>query len=354
MFLGPIIPLMDQPDLENAPPIPPPTPVKAARKHYVLPYSLLIVFLITFFAGPLFIVALYAAGPFEEPVTVTIPKGASVQEITQILDEQNVLVNPLLFRVAARMMAKNVLRAGEYTFEPGMNVLDVTAKLRDGKTIVRQVTVPEGRTSYDIVNILAANPYLTGEIEAIPPEGSLLPETYHFTHGDDRAQLVARMQKDAQTLLEKLWAARAPDLPLKTPQEALILASIIEKETGKHEEERARVAGVFVNRLRLGMPLQSDPTVIYALTDGMQSLGRSLTRADLLTDSPMNTYMAQGLPPRPICNPGRAALDAALHPENNEYLYFVADGSGGHAFSKTLSEHNSNVNQWIRLKKNVE
>ncbi|MCL2468808.1 MAG: endolytic transglycosylase MltG [Alphaproteobacteria bacterium] len=340
---------MNQTDLEIEPPVPPPQPAKAVRKYYALPYSLLFVFLITFFAGPLFILALHVSGPYEKVATVMIPKGSSVQEIAQILDDNNILVNPLLFRVTARLMADDRLRAGEYRFEPGMNVLDVTAKLRDGKTIVRQITVPEGRTSYEIVNLLISNPYLSGTIEQIPPEGSLLPETYHFTHGDDRTGLTAWMQRDAQALLAKLWAERQDNLPLKTPQEAVILASIIEKETGPQAHERARVAGVFVNRLRLRMPLQSDPTVIYALTDGLQSLGRSLTRADLLTSSPMNTYVTPGLPPKPICNPGRAALEAALHPEKNEYLYFVADGTGGHAFAKTLSEHNNNVSQWLRL-----
>ena len=183
----------------------------------------------------------------------------------------------------------------------------------------------------------------------MPPEGSLLPETYLFTRGDTRAEIIARMQA-AMTAVDRLWAERAAGLPLDTPEEAVILASIIEKETGVNSE-RAVVAGVFVNRLRRGMRLQTDPTVIYALTNGERPLGRELWRRDLEVDSPYNTYKVVGLPPGPIANPGLSALEAAMNPAETEYFYFVADGSGGHAFAKTLRDHNRNVAEWRRFQR---
>ncbi|HAX91061.1 MAG TPA: endolytic transglycosylase MltG [Rhodospirillaceae bacterium] len=305
--------------------------------------------MLTFFSGPLFIISLFARGPLTETKTIVIPRGSSVSEITTLLDQNNILIHPILFRITARFLAKDQLKAGEYQFTPGLNVMEVAALLRDGKVVLRQVTAAEGLTSHEIATILQNTPALTGEVKTVPPEGSLLPETYRFTHGDSRESLIDRMQKDAAAMLAELWEGREGNLPLKSPREALILASIVEKETGKLAAERPLVASVFINRMRVRMPLQSDPTVIYALTGGTGSLGRSLTRADLSTDSPYNTYMNAGLPPTPICNPGRAAMMAVLHPEKSDYLYFVANGTGGHAFAKTLTEHNQNVAKWISL-----
>ncbi|MDD2324767.1 MAG: endolytic transglycosylase MltG [Alphaproteobacteria bacterium] len=330
----------------------PPAPSAAVRpklRHLILPYIALFLFIVSFCSGCLFMLSLHVSGPMTEDQTVVIPRGSSVQEIAQILDTQNVLVNKMLFRLSAYMMAHNQLRAGEYLIPKGSNVLDVTKLLQSGKTVIRQLTIPEGLTSYEIVTLLNNTAALSGAVEAIPPEGSLRPETYNYALNDSRADMIKRMQQEAQTLLQSAWEGRDKDLPFASPQEALILASVVEKETGKLAEERPRVASVFINRLSLRMPLQSDPTVLYDLTDGTGSLGRKLTRADLLLPSPHNTYTNAGLPPSPICNPGKAAIEAVLHPEKTSFLYFVANGTGGHAFAKNLDEHNRNVANWFKM-----
>ncbi|MDX9688838.1 MAG: endolytic transglycosylase MltG [Alphaproteobacteria bacterium] len=321
------------------------------KKRHILPYFCLATVLLTFVAGCLFFVALFTPGPAQETKIVIIPRGSNIQQITERLDSNDLLVNKWLFRLSARLMAKDQIKAGEYEFPVGMNVLDLTKKLRDGKCVTRQVTVPEGTTSHEVVSLLQSIPVLTGEITQTPAEGAVQPETYHYSYGDERSAVLARMTKNLTSQLQEMWDKRDPSLLLKTPQEALILASIVEKETGFKAEERARVASVFLNRLKIGMPLQSDPTVIYALTNGQQSLGRSLLRRDLMIESPINTYQNAGLPPQPICNPGKAAIEAVLHPEKTDFLYFVADGTGGHAFAKSLSDHNDNVARWIRARK---
>ena len=218
-------------------------------------------------------------------------------------------------------------------------------KLVAGKTVVHRLTVTEGMTSAEVVAALNAAPDLAGEILKVPEEGSLLPETYHYALGDNRAVLIERMQRAMARLVDELWEARDPALALDDAQQAVVLASVVEKETALADEMPV-VAGVFHNRLRQGMRLQADPTVIYALTGGKKPLGRALRRADLWVESPYNTYRNKGLPPGPIANPGRAALAAVLHPAETDALYFVADGSGGHAFAKTLDEHNRNVARW--------
>jgi len=216
--------------------------------------------------------------------------------------------------------------------------------------VVRRFTVPEGLTSAQITGLLRDEPAFTGEIKSEPAEGSLLPETYHYSWGDNRADLLKRMQTAMQSALKAAWDKRALTLPLQTPQQALVLASIIEKETSV-PQERGRIAGVFVNRLLSNMRLQSDPTVIYALTQGAGTLGRPLTRADWKFESPYNTYVIDGLPTAPIGNPGKASIEAAVNPERHDFIYFVADGSGGHAFAKTLAEHNRNVARWREVQK---
>jgi UPF0755 protein len=221
--------------------------------------------------------------------------------------------------------------------------------LARGETVARRLTVAEGLTVAEVFRLLAETEALSGELPEPPPEGSLLPETYFYALGDERAELVRRMQRGMRQLLDELWPARVRALPLADRQQALVLASIVDKETGV-AGERGAVAAVFHNRLRRGMRLQSDPTVIYGLTEGNGPLDRELTRADWLHESPYNTYRIDGLPPGPIGNPGRAALEAALNPDEVDYLYFVADGSGGHAFGRTLDEHNRNVAKWRRLK----
>ncbi|MCB9957787.1 MAG: endolytic transglycosylase MltG [Rhodospirillaceae bacterium] len=285
-----------------------------------------------------------APGPADREITVVVPRGAGVESIASLLTAEGVIDEPRLFVVTAVLRGDSgSLQAGEYAFPPRASVVDVLARLNDGAVLTYQVTVPEGWTSAQVVAALNANEHLTGAVAAVPPEGSLLPETYRFRRGDTRAELLDRMARAHDALLAELWEARAADLPFDTPQEAVTLASIVEAETPL-AEERPVVAGVFVNRLETGMRLDSDPTVAYAITQGRQPLGRPLTRADInATQSPYNTYRSNGLPPGPINNPGRAALEAALNPAETPYLFFVADGSGGHVFAETLAEHNRNV-----------
>ncbi|HLW26723.1 MAG TPA: endolytic transglycosylase MltG [Kiloniellales bacterium] len=289
-------------------------------------------------------------GPLEVGQNVVIPRGSSIGAISQRLEEAGVIEDARAFHVAALVTGKNArLRAGEYAFPAGVSLREALELLESGKTVIRRFTVPEGRTAADVVGLLMETEELSGEIPSLPEEGSLLPETYHYSWGDDRNQLLERMQRSMAAVLEELWEARADGLPLETPEEAVTLASIVEKETGV-AEERPIVASVFINRLKQGMRLQSDPTVVYAITKGEQPLGRALTRADWQVEDPYNTYQNDGLPPGPIANPGRASLEAVLDPVESDYFYFVADGSGGHAFARTLDEHNRNVANWRRIR----
>ena len=296
-------------------------------------------------------------GPLQEDRTVVIQRGAGVNAIAQQLAEEGVLPDPWTLRVGVRLFGEGrSLKAGEYRFAARTSAQAVLDKLISGDVVQRQLTIPEGLTSAQVVDLLAGADGLIGEVAAPPPEGSLLPETYAFTLGDSREALIQRMRTGMEAALAELWAKRAPELPLKSAEEAVTLASIVEKETGV-AAERPRVAAVFVNRLKRGMPLQSDPTVIYALTGGKAAslangegiLGRRLTRADLDADHPYNTYRIPGLPPGPIANPGRASIAAVLNPPSTNDLYFVADGTGGHAFAATLDEHNRNVAKWRKL-----
>lgn len=333
-----------------SPPVPTATPAAPPRRRSALGSLFLLVFFGALLAGAAAVLALIVPGPAQEKKIVIIPAQLGLRGIGEALMAQGLIYHPLQFTLPAKLLEADHLKPGEYEFRPQLSVLDIIGLLRTGKTIVHKITVPEGLTNGDIARLLEAEPLLTEALGALPPEGGLFPATYHFSYGDKRPQLIAQMSKLAQNTLQELWSKRATDLPLQTPQQALVLASMVEKETGE-ADERARIAGVFYNRLRLGMKLQSDPTVIYALTQGKAPLKRSLTSADLAFVSPYNTYVAAGLPPAPIANPGRAALLAALHPEKHNYLYFVADGSGGHAFAKSLDEHNRNVAQWRKLKR---
>lgn len=287
-----------------------------------------------------------APGPLSAETIVVVPRGAGLAAIADDLAAAGVIADPTLFRIGVRLFGDaRALQAGEYAFPPAASMQDAAELIASGRTVVHRLTVPEGLTSVEVVALLEAAEPLDGTIEAVPPDGALLPETYHFHRGDSRAAVLQRMDEAMDAALEELWDKRAPNLPLNTPEEALVLASIIEKETGV-DAERALVAGVFVNRLKKGMPLQSDPTVVYGITEGKAPLGRSLTRKDLANPTPYNTYQIAGLPPGPIANPGRAALEAALNPAETDFLYFVAAGDGGHAFAKTLAEHNRNVAKW--------
>jgi UPF0755 protein len=289
-------------------------------------------------------------GPLQVPATVIIAKGAGLGKIANQLHQDGILEFPLVLRLGARLTeAAKRLKAGEYVFPRGVTPQGILVLLQSGKTVVRRLTMAEGLTSFEIINRLNVIDGLTGTAEPAP-EGTFLPETYHFSFGDSRQKIADRMSADMQRTLNLLWLSRDRDLPLKSSEEALVLASIVERETGV-AGERTRVAAVFINRLRRGMKLQSDPTVAYGMTLGKKALGRPLTRADLKKPTPYNTYTNNALPPGPIANPGRATLEAVMRPAKTNDLYFVADGSGGHAFAKTLSEHNRNVSRWRKFQR---
>lgn len=337
-------------------------------------------------------------GPLEEETLVNIPPGSSLDAISRRLSESGALEQPLLFKITARLSgAGSSLKAGEYGFPPHITMAETLDMLRKGETFQRLVTVREGLTSFEIVRLLNETPNLTGEVTATPPEGTLLPDTYSHQKDEPRAAVLARMAEAMKALRAELFKVSVPLPPaengLEPPvvedsglavlpeavrqlcgiaqddtappvntvsdecwNQIVTLASIVEKETG-HPEERPRVAGVFLNRLERGIPLQTDPTVIYAITKGEHKnggkgpLGRRLLTKDLEFDSPYNTYKYPGLPPGPIANPGRASIMAVLNPEKHEFIYFVADGTGGHVFAKTLEEHNRNVAEWRKIRK---
>ncbi|MBV8169664.1 MAG: endolytic transglycosylase MltG [Alphaproteobacteria bacterium] len=292
------------------------------------------------------------AGPLAEPKTVVLPRGAGVEGVALALESAGVIRHHQVFVAGVALLGtRRPLKAGEYAFPAAVSAADVMRLLQEGRTVVRRLTVAEGLTTAQVLALIAGAEALDGALPTPPPgEGELLPETYNYSWGDPRAGMVQRLRRAMSELLAETWRQRAPDLPLASAREALILASIVEKETGV-EAERPRVAAVFLNRLKRGMRLQSDPTVIYALTEGAKPLGRELTRADLDRPSPYNTYVSLGLPPGPIANPGRASLLAVMHPATTDALYFVADGTGGHVFAATLEEHNRNVARWRRVQR---
>jgi len=289
-------------------------------------------------------------GPALAERTVIIPRGRGVEGIANVLERAGIIRDALIFRLGVRFSGTDkALKAGEYVFPAAVSPVQAAAILTKGKTVVRRLTIAEGLTTRQVLEQLLATAGLVGGIDRHYREGDLLPETYHFSFGDARDGIAARMASSMAATVERLWANRAPDLPFRTPGEAVVLASIVEKETGI-AIERPRIAGVFVNRLNNGMRLQSDPTVVYGLTRGAGPLGRALSRADLKHETPYNTYQISGLPPGPISNPGIAAIAAVLNPEKTNALYFVADGSGGHVFARTLKEHNRNVAKWRKIK----
>lgn len=296
-------------------------------------------------------------GPLSETKIVLIERGKGVSGIGDILQNENVISSALVFKILNKVEPDpRPLKAGEYEFTASISMRDALEMMRAGKTYDRKVTFPEGVTAWQVVETLKALGDMSGELPEIPAEGSLLPNTYHYIKDQDRASIIGEMRAAMDKTLQDAWDARAQGLPLATKEEALILASIVEKETGV-AAERARIAGVFVNRLKKSIPLQTDPTVIYAMTkgqietDGQGPIGRRLLSADLKYDSPYNTYLYAGLPPGPISNPGKESIEAVLHPETHDYLYFVADGTGGHVFARTLAEHNSNVANWRKIRK---
>jgi UPF0755 protein len=342
-----------------------------------------------------------APGPLAEAICLKVERGANFRVVADDLKARGAISHPYIFKVGADYAGKaDDLKAGSYLIEAGASMTEIVgaiagtgqstcgkeinyrigvnaadilvseldpqtqelaevlkfdpvadgvpveyAAFADDADVRLKITVAEGVTSWQVVDALSRADFMTGEIGEIPAEGSLAPQQYEVDRGADRSALLAEMARIQAETLAEMWAARAEGLPYESPEEAMIMASIVEKETGV-PEERALVASVFLNRLKEGMKLQTDPTVIYGLTKGQGVLGRGLRQSELRSNTAYNTYVIDGMPPGPIANPGRAAIEAALHPAETAYLFFVADGSGGHAFAETLAEHNRNVEAW--------
>ncbi len=339
---------------ESAPPPPPAS--RHARNQWVVIGNLVITILLVGLVGGMgaFLYArqaFVAKGPLQQDRAVFIERGSTAEQIAQTLERNGVINSALLFSAAVQLYGvRGDLKWGEYMFPRAASTAEALSIVLDGKPIEYRITIPEGLTSEQIVGRLRDNDVLTGDIARIPREGSLLPDTYRFTRGTTRQQMVDQMTQFQSRLLQQIWARRSQELPVRTPEELVILASIVEKETGK-AEERTRVAGVFVNRLTRRMRLQSDPTIIYGIVGGRGALGRAILQSDIQRLTPYNTYQIDGLPPTPIANPGRAAMEAVANPARHRELYFVADGTGGHAFAETLEQHNRNVANWRRIER---
>ena len=286
------------------------------------------------------------------PIEVVVKKGMGLSKVAYELEKNGVVDDARWIILYARFLKiANQLKAGEYQFVGKYNIRDVVEKIIEGDVIVRSVTIPEGKALVEIIKIINDNPYLTGEITIDVKEGEILPETYNFNKGETRNGIIEKAREEMKKVLTQAFLERNKNIPIKNEKELLILASIVEKETGV-VNERAKVASVFINRLNLGMKLQTDPTVIYAVTQGKMNLGRPIYKKDLAFDSPFNTYVYGGLPPEPICSPGIDAIKAVANPDDTKYLYFVADGvTGGHLFATSLAQHNQNVARYRSLKK---
>jgi UPF0755 protein len=296
-----------------------------------------------------------ARGPLREEKVVNIPARAGMTDIADALQREGVIDSNRWAFIGAvvALKARSELKPGEYLFQKNASLRDVIGTIVEGKVVQHAVTIPEGLTSEQIVARLSDNDIFAGSVREIPREGTMLPETYKFPRGTSREQVIARMQQAQKRALAEIWERRSPDLPIKSPEQLVTLASIIEKETGK-SDERSRVASVFVNRLRQRIKLQSDPTIIYGLVGGKGTLGRPIKRSEIQQPSPYNTYVVDGLPPGPIANPGRASLEAAANPARTRDLFFVADGTGGHSFSDSYDQHQKNVAKLRAMEKQIQ
>lgn len=333
----------------------PPAPPRKKRRDGTLSAmsGFLSFLLVVLVAGAFGVIAmmhkLKEPGPLTQDKIVYLPPGGETSEMIAQLQREGVIDNPsLMYYTLLVTGARNKIKPGEYLFKTRVSLREAIDEMIAGRQVMHSFTAPEGLTSEQIVQRLRENDMLAGDIAETPKEGALLPDTYKFPRGFPRARLIAKMQEDQRKLVEQIWAKRDADLPVRSPRELVTLASIVEKETGK-TEERPRVAAVFVNRLRKHMRLQSDPTIIYGLVGGKGSLGRGILRSEIEKYTPYNTYAIDGLPPGPIANPGRAALEAVAHPAATDDLYFVADGTGGHVFANSLANHSRNVQQWRRI-----
>jgi UPF0755 protein len=354
------------PPAPQEPPAPPPPPPGASLRdkletreptkprprgkgRRVLAGAVLAAFIALLIAGGMFIGGWSAGGPAGAATPVIVAQGSSVAGAANALEQAGVIGSARMFRLRARLLAGSTpIQAGEYEIPAGASEAAIMALLQSGRTLQRFIVVPEGMPSVMVHDRLMAADVLTGDVP-VPEEGSILPDTYSYQRGESRAAVVARMQEAMRRTLERLWPQRTAHSVVTTPREAIILASIVEKETGKPSERRA-VAGVYSNRVRQGMKLDADPTVIYPVTRG-RPLGRRILRSELQADNGYNTYARAGLPIGPIANPGRESIAAVLNPEPHRYLYFVADGTGGHIFAETLEQHNANVQRWYALRR---
>lgn len=356
----PISPRSPRAALEPEQVPPPPKRSDRARNPFVIVGNAIITLLLIAMigAGGVYYYGrqvLEAPGPLKEDKIVNIPQRAGKRDIAETLNREGVTdVNPWAFIASvAALKASSDLKPGEYSFQKNASLRDVIATIVEGKVVQHAVTIPEGLTSEQIVARLSDNDIFTGSVRELPREGTLLPETYKFPRGTPRDQVIQRMQQAHKRVLTEIWERRSQDIPVKSPEQLVALASIVEKETGK-PDERSRVAAVFVNRLKQRIKLQSDPTIIYGLVGGKGTLGRPIKRSEITQPSPYNTYVIEGLPPGPISNPGRASLEAAANPARTRDLYFVADGTGGHSFTETYDAHQKNVAKLRAMEKQIQ
>lgn len=337
---------------------PPPARSRAARHPLVVFLNFLMTIVVvgvigvgvTVFFGKM---QFERSGGLDQARPVTINRGTDLAGIADLLQKAGAISSKWLFVAGVWLSGEQGnLKAGEYLIPARASMRDIMDSMVAGRGILYSITIPEGLTSQQIVDLLNEDDILVGDLQEVPPEGTLLPETYKFSRGDTRQNLINRMRRDRDRLVTDIWNRRAKDLPVSSAEEMVVLASVVEKETSL-ADERSRVAAVFINRLRLNMRLQSDPTVIYALFGGKgRPSGFTLSRADLDTPSPFNTYASDGLPPSPIANPGRASLEAVANPSRTRDLFFVADGTGGHAFAESYEEHLRNVARWREMNSN--
>ncbi len=356
----PISPKSPRAALEPEQVPPPPKRSDRARNPLVVVGNAIITGLLVLMisAGGLYVYGkqkIEAPGPLAEDKIVNIPQRAGITDISDILRREGVTeANRWMFLGSViALKARGELKPGEYNFQKNASLRDVIGTIVEGKVVQHSVTIPEGLTSEQILARLMDNDIFTGAVREVPREGTLLPETYKFPRGASREQVIQRMQQAQKRVLNEIWERRNPDVPLKTPEQLVTLASIVEKETGK-PDERSRVAAVYVNRLRQKMKLQSDPTIIYGLVGGKGTLGRPIKRSEITQPSPYNTYVVEGLPPGPIANPGRASLEAAANPARTRDLFFVADGTGGHVFTETYDLHQKNVAKLRALERQIQ
>src|SRR6195952_2262579 len=356
----PISPRSPRAALEPEQVPPPPKRSERARNPFVVVGNAIITIVLALMlgAGSAYIYGkqkIEAPGPLAEDKVVNIPARAGMSDIADILQREGVIDNNRWAFIGSvlALKARADLKPGEYSFQKNASLRDVIGTIVEGKVVQHAVTIPEGLTSEQIVARLTDNDIFSGSVREMPREGTLLPETYKFPRGTTRDQVIQRMQQSQKRVLAEIWERHSPDLPIKSAEQLVTLASIIEKETGK-ADERSRVAAVFVNRLRQKMKLQSDPTIIYGLVGGKGTLGRPIKRSEIVQPSPYNTYVVDGLPPGPIANPGRASLEAAANPARTRDLFFVADGTGGHSFSDTYDQHQKNVAKLRAMERQIQ